>query len=54
MPASSYTQLAVASIALAAGLFAFSDSFAVAILAFGLLMVGSVALGFAAEQANQS
>jgi hypothetical protein len=54
MPARSYTQLAVASIAMAAGLFAFSDSFAVAVLAFGLLMVGSVALGFAADQTNAS
>jgi len=45
MPARSYIQLALVSFAMAAGLFAFSDSFAAAVMAFGLLAVGSVALG---------
>ena len=44
MSSRSYAQLAGASLTMAAGLFAFSDSFEVAILAFGLLAVGCVAL----------
>ena len=47
MPASSYINLALATMTMAIGLFAFSDSFAVAIAAFGLLTIGSVALSVA-------
>jgi hypothetical protein len=47
MPARSYAQLATGSFAFAVLLLAFSESFAVAVLAFGLLAVGSVALSVA-------
>jgi hypothetical protein len=46
-----YAELAFGSLALATGLFAFSSSFGVAVLAFGLLIVGSVALCAAAADA---
>jgi hypothetical protein len=52
MPARSYAQLALASLTMAVGLFAFSSSFTVAILAFGLLTVGSVALCVAVAEAD--
>jgi hypothetical protein len=44
MPAYAYGRLAAASLTMAVLLFAFSDSFAVAVPAFGLLAIGSVAL----------
>ena len=44
MPEHAYGRLAAAALLLATLLFAFSDSFEVAVLAFGLLAVGSVAL----------
>ena len=44
---SAYGRLSAASFLLATLLLAFSESFAVAICAFGLITVGSVALGIA-------
>jgi hypothetical protein len=54
MPARAYAQLALASLTLAVCLFAFSDSFTVAVLAFGLLTIGSVSMCVAMSGSAES